>query len=695
MSDRMTTKGSISVSQAVWLGMISGMQAWTCYWTAETSFVTLVRWLLRRHESPPQPPLFVGMLLLMYLCAGGFLGAAAGWVVTMLRPAAPRRAILAGSTLTMLLVFSIFTRHFIEAWKGPVLAVLALCCLASAGSGIWAKRLSAFANPWIASLLAVGAYVSYASGSSEAKSLGMFLGFAVVVMAAGVLWARFTENLSIGRSFAVTMAAALVFCGFSMALMPTAIRAAGAHGTAPAGSPNVILIVMDTTGAEHMSVYGYGRDTTPQLRAFARQATTYTHSYSAGDMTLIGHASMFTGLYPTHHGAHYAPDSPLGRPLDEKYQTLAERLSDKGYRTMGVVANDGYVSEAYGLAQGFAYYDQRPPRTPQRATPLYTLSGRILENLSDRWPTRFFMRSSRTAEEINVEVDQLLSGGDTAQHPFLLFLNYLDAHTPYTPPPPYDRMYPGKDDTLNRPRLDQMRWDLFTKHQPMSQAAVMHLVSQYDGEIAYLDHHLGQLFASLKSKGLFDNSLIVVTADHGEAFGEHDILNHGGMALYQSQTFIPLLIKYPHQTTGAVVDAAVSGVDLLPTVFDSLKLPVPAGLDGGSLLQIDGTGRAVISESYPGGTAVYINPKRFGRTYNSIQSWPFKLIRPSAGPVEMYDLSADPGEHHNLYDPQNSTANLLSTRLGASLHAPAEKGKPPSSMDPATVQRLKSLGYIQ
>ena len=410
-------------------------------------------------------------------------------------------------------------------------------------------------------------------------------------------------------------------------------------------------------------------------------------------MTLVAHASMFTGLFPAHHGAHYEPESPLGRPLSDKHQTLAKMLAANQYDTIGVVANDGYVSDQYGLAQGFAYYDQRPPRAPQRATPLYTLSGRVLEALSDRWPTHYFMRISRTAREINVEAGKLLSEKERSNRPFFLFLNYLDAHTPYTPEPPYDTFYPGKDPALNKPQLDQMRWDLFTSGKPMTPRQ---RITSFPSMTARspISTTISELFASLRDKGLFDNSLVIVTSDHGEAFGEHDILNHGGMALYQSQVSIPLLIKYPGQKAGTVVDGAASNVDLLPTVLEALKLPAPAGLDGRSL-RTSAADRVVVSESYPGGTAVYINPKRFGRSYSAIVRWPFKLIRPSPGALELYDLAQDPLEQRNLYDPENGTARVLNARLSLSLRAPALKGKRPANIDAETYQRLKSLGYVQ
>ena len=268
------TKKPLSSSQALLWGGLYGLQAWVCYWVVETGFVTFSRWALRRHTAPPQSALFVGILLLIYLSAGGLLGAAAGWATAALRPAAPWRALRAATTLTVLLAVVTATRQFIESWKGPVLGLLILLCVAAACDNRWGKHLSAFANPWVACLLVIGAYVAYSSGFSNAASIGLFLVYAVTVAVAGMFWTRRTASKPVwpaGRSLAVTMLAAFAIVGVTMALTPFPITAAGPKGAAPAGSPNVILIVMDTVSAQHMSLYGYSRDTTPRLRDFARK----------------------------------------------------------------------------------------------------------------------------------------------------------------------------------------------------------------------------------------------------------------------------------------------------------------------------------------------------------------------------------------------------------------------------------------
>jgi arylsulfatase A-like enzyme len=681
--------------QAIFQAMLYGIRAWLVYWAIETGLITGARWLLHRHTVQPLDPSFVGLLLLVYLCAGIATGALSGVMIAALRPAAWQRYLAPMANLAVLLVFVIFTRQFLATWQAAALAFVGILFVIAAGSGAWGRRLSFFANPWVCGLLLIGSCLIQLSEGSPAWKALLFLGYALAAAIGGVAIARLTPSLPERAGLALSLTGAVAVCGVSCLLTPTPIISAPATAAAAASRPNLILIVMDTVRADHLSVYGYDRDTSPELRKFAQRATLYTHSYSAGDMTLISHASLFTGLYPIHHGAHYMTGAPLGRPLDNKYQTMAELLAAQGYDTLGIVANDGYVSQEYGLSQGFAVYDQRAPRTAARATPMYTLSGRIQEFAADHWPTAYFLRMERTAGEINRQTGEMLTQYTTSSRPFFLFLNYLDAHTPYVPAPPYDRVFPGKDPTLNRPRLDQMRWDMFTQHRPMSQAVYRHITSQYDGGIAYLDAQLGKLFSDLERRGVFDNSMIVVTSDHGEAFGKHDILNHGGMAVEQSQVFVPLLIKYPGQKEAQVVQSAVSGVDVLPTALETLRLPVPSGLDGHSLRQAGAEpDRAVLSASYPGGTASYINPQRFSRTYHAVTMWPFRLVRSSAGSPQMYDLSADPEEDRNIYDPQNPQAHQLDERLSAWLRSALPTDKNRSKIDAETQRRLKSLGYI-
>jgi arylsulfatase A-like enzyme len=212
--------------------------------------------------------------------------------------------------------------------------------------------------------------------------------------------------------------------------------------------PNVVLIVMDTVRADHTSVYGYDRDTTPFLRELAKEATLYTRAFAVSDFTLPTHASMFTGLYPRTHGAYYAPPNyPNGLPLSQRFTTMAEVLQANGYRAAGIVANAGYLSTSMGFSQGFELFDSRLPERVAAPSRSPYLRRRVHELLDRFVSTADFEPTTRRAQEINHEAETFLNQVDG---PFFLFLNYMDAHNPYAPPPPFDRQYPCSYPTIER-----------------------------------------------------------------------------------------------------------------------------------------------------------------------------------------------------------------------------------------------------
>jgi len=263
-------------------------------------------------------------------------------------------------------------------WAGaPIILVVNLILVIGANllctrSGDLARRCRPFSAAW----LPAGAYlISLALGEwpGSASPVGMSL---YVALATAGLWAMawFAGKWegTPGRSLAVAAVAGAVVCAGTAMLHATPYLDSGAPAAAAgaAGRPNVILISLDTVRADHLSVYGYGKKTTPNLEQFARESEVYTRAVSSGDMTLPTHASFFTGLYPSQHGAHFSKEQRLGVPLDARYDTLGGLLRDSGYWTGGVIANGGYLSIAFGLNRGFSYWDQRLP-----AVKLAPLSG--------------------------------------------------------------------------------------------------------------------------------------------------------------------------------------------------------------------------------------------------------------------------------------------------------------------------------
>jgi len=220
-----------------------------------------------------------------------------------------------------------------------------------------------------------------------------------------------------------------------------------------------------------------------------------------------------------------------------------------------------------------------------------------------------------------------------------------------------------------------------------------HLISQYDGGIAFLDSQLGLLVDYLKQRGLYGESLIVITADHGEAFGDRQLMEHN-VSVYQDQIHVPLIVKYPGQTEGRVVSTPVSGADFAPTIMALLKLPLLKGTQGRSLLDETSPPRQIISESFPRPALLDLDP-RFHRVQRALIEWPYKLIASTDGTRELYRLDRDPTESRNLFAPTEPVAASLETRLDAWLaSAVTEVGETPA-MDPEALERLRSLGYVR
>ena len=212
-----------------------------------------------------------------------------------------------------------------------------------------------------------------------------------------------------------------------------------------------------------------------------------------------------------------------------------------------------------------------------------------------------------------------------------------------------------------------------------------------------MDHHLGHLFGQLKESDLFDNTLIIITSDHGEAFGERNFVQHG-MSVYQDQVYVPLLIKYPDSNESAIIEQTVSSVDILPTILDVLeidmKLPDNHGI---SLRKINPADqRFVIAESYPNG-GLRRRHDRFKRIERAIVSGPFKLIQSTTGKQELYNLAEDPDELTDLSEIRVADTQRLKGRFSEWLNTthPIRGAQNNSDFNPEVLRRLKALGYIK
>lgn len=413
--------------------------------------------------------------------------------------------------------------------------------------------------------------------------------------------------------------------------------------------PDVVVIVLDTLRADHVSAYGYARRTTPRIDALAAEGVLYRRAIAPGTWTVPSHAGLFTGRPPVEHGAYRVPDAPHAvSSLNAGVETLAERLGAAGYDTAAFVGNETYLDPSFGMARGFELYrtdDTRP--------------GERLANRVTRWIRR------------------------RARRPAFLFVNFLDVHEPYRAHPPYDTRFPGK---LPEDPGDVTARFAATGELP-APAVLTHCISQYDGDVAYVDAQLARILDELAKHGRYDNALIVVTSDHGDLFGEHGRLGHGGIP-WDALVHVPLVIRYPRGAHRGVEDRVVSLVDVAPTVLAVLGLPPLAGAPGRPLWA---PSRPVVAEEMnPDGT--------IERALYDDAGTRVVLEHAAKGGrrLALYDLAADPGQEQPV-EPGDAEPDR---HLVAALDA-YERGAAAVVRGPVVVpngkqlDRLRALGYVQ
>ena len=428
-------------------------------------------------------------------------------------------------------------------------------------------------------------------------------------------------------------------------------------GCAPPGgaTPDLILVVMDTTRADRLGVYGNPESPSPRLDELARDGTVYGNAWSTASWTLPSHASIFTGLYPSAHGARITPDvdqDSLGENpprLSSSAVTLAELLLDAGYHT-AAIASAGWLAPEFGLLQGYQLQD---------AVNLRSLPANEVTDRAIAW----------------------LQGIPDGE-PFHLMVNYFDPHDP-APPPGFH----GREslEPIEPPALDAERGAVLSDGQ---RAAYL---DRYDGSIRFLDFHVGRLLDALRAAGRFDDAIIVVTADHGEHFGEHGAMGHGAW-LYEEVLHVPLIVRMPGgRDAGARVDDPVSLVDLLPLVAREIGLPVPEGVED----HLPGAREIVLAEEYPTALLKKIFGARLDRDLVAGIRWPWKLIVSSAGGSELYRLDEDPDESTPLENPdveREMIVEIEQTLRSLARTAPDPDAEP---MSPELEIRLRELGYIE
>jgi arylsulfatase A-like enzyme len=408
---------------------------------------------------------------------------------------------------------------------------------------------------------------------------------------------------------------------------------------------DVVIVVVDTLRADHLPIHGYHRETAPRIEGLARDAVVYERAISPGTWTVASHASMFTGLWPSFHGAERMPGKETtARPMRREVRTIAEILRSAGFHTAAFVGNNAFVARAFGFDRGFEQFQNDdalafPPKLAEEV-------AQWIERQTDR---------------------------------IFLFVNVLDPHEPYAPPAPLDARFPTKQADLGDSMTVAV--DAGLEVEPRMQA---HFVSQYDGEILLADQAVGAILKTLVRTGRYDDALVVVTSDHGELLGEHGLAGHGQLP-FEPEVHVPLVVKWPGQwRSGERVRRRVSTRALFVSILDSLGIAPPSGVDPRGL---DEPHRVWVEDVDASGNRVLAGYGRRGQKLIDVTT-------PDATFSDLYDLEASPGEEAPISDNGFSGPLRFEARAFASVPRPVNDQAPPS-VDPERESQLRALGYVR
>ena len=475
---------------------------------------------------------------------------------------------------------------------------------------------------------------------------------------------------------------------FVLVGLAVAVVALLATGRAPARRWNVVVMVPDTVRGDHVSINGYARQTTPALDALARDGTNFSQAITVAPQTWQSYSSILSGLYPPHHGVRFIFD----RSMSPDIATLGTVLKANGYETATFDGN----SFLKGMTGGNGFDD------------------------NIRVDTKRVADTSPDAQV--VLMDQILEWIDGRKEPFLAFIRDVGGHWPYETNEWTAQFDPcdGHDHSFNEGDYGQLVGepghgltlkDAAANHRMFFPPALPdrerdHVIAHYDAKLRFGDTQFGRMIEHLRDKGLLDRTIIVVTADHGESFGEHGYRQHGPR-VDEPAMHVPLVIwlppSHPMRHAGGNVDTLVRVVDIFPTILDLVGLPIPSGLDGISLVP------AIRGKLLPplwaygesGRDYVGVDPERFfpgveGK-HRMIRTADWKLVyilRPEGPEYRLYDLRNDPGELTNVAAQHPDRVAELREKLEPFLAVDDHRDKRPDRpLTAGELEQLRQLGY--
>jgi arylsulfatase A-like enzyme len=472
--------------------------------------------------------------------------------------------------------------------------------------------------------------------------------------------------------------------------------------------PNILLIVLDTARASRV----YNPELMPNLNRFASDGARFTNAYANAPWSLSSHATMFTGEYTSDHGTH--ADSPQFAP---DVTPLATRLQSAGYETLAY-SNNFWVSRSFDFDIGFDEYHVGwelfnggegfaevgkehndlagqlrafAPKLLSRSGPKTLANALYLVTLWDRFDSGAWLT--------NRQVNRWLRGN---HEPFFMFLNYHEPHLDYDPPSGYAaKVAPDGTDPPVAEDVNQEAWAYVTGDVEMDESDFEQLRLLYDAELRYLDKRLGEVFDTLENQNMLDDTLVVVTSDHGENLGDHDLMAHQ-YCLYDTLLHVPLLVRGPGVEPG-IRDGLVELRDLYGTLLNaaSIETECPPSRD------IRGDpGREAVGAEYwtpPCPTAELREDygelpdrvEKFDRGLQAIRTEKWKLILGTDGSTQLYDVSADPGELRDVHADNPEVVERLKERITARFEPiMADASQTDPDVSPVITNQLEELGYL-
>jgi arylsulfatase A-like enzyme len=480
---------------------------------------------------------------------------------------------------------------------------------------------------------------------------------------------------------------------------PAAPPTAGSPAAPPPGPPpNVLFIVWDTTRADRVSAHGYEKETTPFLASWAAEnARVFDDCISTGSSTVPSHGSMFTGLLPCEHGANNGYNY-----LDSKFDTLAEIFRRGGYRTYAFAANP-HIDSKENFVQGFDLHEH-PYDAKHRERAFEIIKTKINPEDESSELARKLVKEEdpgpwalKAAGELAEEALVAWLAASSPDKPFFAFLNYLEAHRQFIPPERYRRRFMNEEQVYLSYKADRSwptMWSYTLGMHEYTPEELEVMALTYDACVYELDQLFASLIGTLEAKGHLDNTVVVLTGDHGEHLGEHHMLDHQ-FSLYQGLVHVPMVLAGPGVTPGRT-GAPVQNYDVFPTLLELARLTPPPGLDSKavSLLHPDPKRQRIAEYPSPFKKALSdvllehpgFDPQPFDRKLRALFDRNQKLIWGEDGRHELYDLKRDPHELNDLtaWAPRREVMLKLLASIfsGIDCFDPETDATPPGEDDP-------------